>query len=112
MLGYLELVLVGAAGEIPDPAVDFLTKANRSAKTLLDLVNDILDLSKLAAGKMDVVLQPCTISELAEGAVTTMQPMADKIGVPLTVELAGNLPLLHTDDSESSKFWSTCCQTR
>ena len=97
VMGYLTLVLDGTAGEIPPTAVNFLTKANRSAKTLLELVNDILDLSKLAAGKMDVSLVPCSVAELVDGAVTTMQPMADQKGVPLGVSLPGGLPLLHTD---------------
>lgn len=97
VMGYLTLVLDGTAGEIPPGAEKFLTKANRAANTLLELVNDILDLSKLAAGKMDVSMQECTVTDLVEGAVTTMQPLADQKGVPLVVERFEGLPPLHTD---------------
>lgn len=97
VMGYLTLVLDGTAGEIPAGAEKFLRKADRAAHTLLELVNDILDLSKLAAGKMDVSMQECTVEELVEGAVATMQPLADQKAVPLLVDSFDGLPPLHTD---------------
>jgi signal transduction histidine kinase len=90
-------VLDGVGGEIPPVARGYLEKARRAGQTLRTLINDILDLSRLAAGKMDVNLQPCSIPEIVDGVLNTIQPLADQKGVPVEVELAPDLPPLTTD---------------
>jgi signal transduction histidine kinase len=97
VLGYVRIVLDGIDGEIPPAAHDRLKKAHRAGERLRDLVNDILDLSKLAAGKMEMDPRPCTVPEIVDGVLNTIQPLADQKGVPVEVELAPDLPPLTTD---------------
>ena len=97
ILGYQSLVLDRFRDELPEKARAYLTKAHRAAETLRTLINDILDLSKLAAGKMDVDLQPCTVAQIIDDVLNTIQPLADEKGVPLAVEIAPDLPLVSTD---------------
>jgi signal transduction histidine kinase len=97
IVNYVELVLDGVGGEIPPTAHGFLEKARRAGQTLRTLINDILDLSKLAAGKMDVNLRTCSIPEIVDGVLNTIQPLADQKGVPVAVELPADLPPLTTD---------------
>jgi signal transduction histidine kinase len=97
VVNYVELVLDGVGGEIPPAAHGYLEKARRAGQTLRTLINDILDLSKLAAGKMEVNLRPCAIPEIVDGVLNTIQPLADQNGVPVQVELPPDLPPLTTD---------------
>jgi signal transduction histidine kinase len=97
VLGYVGLVLDGIDGEIPPAAHDRLRKAHQAGERLRDLVNDILDLSKLAAGKMEMNPRPCTVPEIVDGVLNTIQPLADQKGVAVEVELAPDLPPLTTD---------------
>ncbi|HET7321301.1 MAG TPA: GAF domain-containing sensor histidine kinase, partial [Longimicrobiaceae bacterium] len=97
VLGYLTLVLDGTAGEVPERARVFLEKAGRAAATLRALVDDILDLSKLAAGKMEVHLRPCTLDEIVDDVLNTIQPLAEQRGIPLHVSSPEALPPLETD---------------
>jgi GAF domain-containing protein/CheY-like chemotaxis protein len=58
----------------------------RAAKHLLALINDILDLSKIEAGKMDLHVEPFAIAPLVEDVVTTIRPLAEKNGNRVVVE--------------------------
>lgn len=97
IMGYQNLMADGAAGELPGKAQEYLAKANRGAQNLLLLVNDLLDLSKIAAGKMQMDLQPLTVAALLDEAFTTIQPLADARGIPLVVSVDDELPEFRAD---------------
>ena len=71
----------------------------RNGEHLLDLINDILDLSKIEAGKCTVELQTCSPSQIAAEVVSLMQVRADAKGLPLTLEVQGDIP---EDDHDRS----------
>jgi signal transduction histidine kinase len=97
ILGYHTLLLEGTFGELPEKAHAYLERANRGALTLRTLVDDLLDLSKIAAGKMELDLQPCSLSDVVEQAVSILQPAAAEKGIPLVVDGVGRLPPVRTD---------------
>ena len=76
ILGYQSLLLEGVVGEVPAPARSFLERAQRSTRTLLHLVNDVLDLSKLQAGKLELVVVPARMRAIVEEALATIEPLA------------------------------------
>ncbi|MFB2936041.1 ATP-binding protein [Aerosakkonemataceae cyanobacterium BLCC-F154] len=63
MLGFLKLVLEGMADD-PKEQMEFIQEAYRSALHLLDVINDILDIAKIEAGKMELELGPVVLEEL------------------------------------------------
>ncbi len=97
ILGYHTLLLDGTVGELPPETVPYVRKANRAAKTLQLLVDDILDLSKLAAGRMEVDLAPTTVEEIVAGVMNTIEPIARQKKVEVRVELDADLPPVITD---------------
>ena len=97
ILGYHTLLLEGNVGDLPPRATSFIRKANRAAKTLQTLVDDILDLSKLAAGKMEMNLAPIRLDEIIAEVMNTIEPMANQNGVQVQLELAPEIPTLTTD---------------
>ncbi len=74
-----------------------LIKIQTAGHHLLALINNILDLSKIEAGRMDLYLETFSIATLVQDVVTTMQPLMAKNGNVLHVTLAPDLPPLHTD---------------
>jgi signal transduction histidine kinase len=60
-------------------------------------VNDVLDLSKIEAGKIELRLQPVSFPQLVDDLFVTVRPLADQYGSPLTLEHAGD-PLQVTSD--------------
>lgn len=96
VLGYLDLVLDGGVGEVEEPARAYLVKAQRSGAILLNVVNDLLDLSKLSAGKMDLNFRSCSVSEIFDSTLTVIQPLATQKKVEVRVE-AGSDTHFQTD---------------
>jgi signal transduction histidine kinase len=97
VIGYQTLILDNTGGEMPLEARNYLRKANRAANTLRVLVDDLLDLSKIAAGKMELNLRDCTVADILEGALNTILPAAEEKGIPLLVSGADDAPALRTD---------------
>lgn len=97
VIGYQTLLLDGAAGELPERAIKYLGSSLRAAQNLLVLVNDILDLAKLAAGKMEVQLRPCALGEVVEEALATIRPLAEPKGIHVAVPSLEGLPPIETD---------------
>jgi signal transduction histidine kinase len=94
ILGYQSLLLDGVAGDLDDNARPFLEKAQRASRTLLHLVNDVLDLSKLEAGKTELVCRQVEIAEIVNDTLATMEPVAAAKAIRLTVSpLAPRAPL-------------------
>lgn len=68
-----------------------------SSRRLLDLINDLLDLAKIEAGRMDVHIGPMNVSDTLEGLVSLMRPQAEKRQIQLNLQIEPNLPLVQTD---------------
>lgn len=83
ILGSLDLVINKVAGELPEKATKMLQIAHVNSKRLQVLVNDLLDMEKLAAGKYDFNVQCCDLQQECQKALTTIQPFADKFQVEL-----------------------------
>lgn len=81
--GGLELVINQVLGPIPEKALSMLQVASQNSKRLQLLVNDLLDMEKLSAGKMDFELKPCDLELECQLAITQNQPYADKFSVQL-----------------------------
>jgi two-component system cell cycle sensor histidine kinase PleC len=69
----------------------------RSAEHLLALVNDVLDLSKIRAGKLPLRTEPVSLHEVAEGARMTVGAIATQRAVSLTIDVPASLPLVAGD---------------
>ena len=83
--------------EVASPLVPDLEKIRTSAKHLLDLVNDLLDLSKIEAGKMELYLETFDIVMLVEELTSTIQPQVEMGRNTFEVSYAGNLGVMHAD---------------
>ena len=92
VIGYSEMLLEDAAIEgNQEQAVQDLQKINGAGKHLLSLVTDVLDLSKIEAGKMELFNQVFDLSELIDEAVAICRPLCAKNANELIVERTGEL---------------------
>nr|WP_272955429.1 response regulator [Pedococcus badiiscoriae] len=81
--GALGLIAGGAVGSLPPKAQRMADVALNSCQRLVRLVNDILDVEKMAAGKLEFDLVPLPATEIVESAIAEMRAMADQAGVTL-----------------------------
>jgi PAS domain S-box-containing protein len=85
VLGYSTLLLERIYGPLNDKQVEGIERTQKAARHLLELVNDVLDLSKIEAGKIDLRLQPVEFPGLIEDLFVTVRPLADEHGSTLTL---------------------------
>jgi PAS domain S-box-containing protein len=86
ILGYSSLLLDRIYGPLNDQQVNSIERTHKAANHLLELVNDILDLSKIEAGKMELQLESVGFPELIQDLFVTVAPFAEQHGVPLALE--------------------------
>ncbi|HEV3050647.1 MAG TPA: PAS domain-containing sensor histidine kinase, partial [Longimicrobium sp.] len=86
ILGYSALLLDNIYGELNEQQVRGIERANAAAKHLLELVNDILDLSKIEAGKIDLEVQSASFPALVQDLFVTVRPLADEHGSELSLD--------------------------
>ena len=86
VIGYSTLMIDNIYGPLNEKQREGLQRTLRAARHLLELVNDVLDLSKIEAGKIELSMQPVNIPNLIEDLFVTVRPLADEHGTTLTFE--------------------------
>jgi len=89
VLGYSTLLLENIYGSLNEKQREGIERTQKAARHLLELVNDVLDLSKIEAGKIDLRLQPVGVTSLVDDLFVTVRPLADQYGSSLALEQEG-----------------------
>ena len=97
IIGFAELMLDQVPGEINDEQRQCLDDVLDSGQHLLGLINDILDLSKIEAGKVELRLTDIALPDVVESLRSAMMPILDARKQSLDVELEEGLPLVYAD---------------
>ena len=93
ILGYVDMLLHEEdIGNAPGHRVEAFRTIHRNGEHLLEIINDILDLSKVEAGKMTLEKVPCSPSDVVQDVISLMQVRADAKGLPLIAEYTGRVP--------------------
>jgi len=97
IIGYSEILQEDAAESSQEQLVPDLKKIEGAGRHLLGLINDILDLSKVEAGKMDVFIEEVEISSLLGEVGAIIRPLVAKNGNRLEVHVADDIGSIRTD---------------
>jgi PAS domain S-box-containing protein len=88
ILGFSQLLGSSGAGELNDRQQRFVGHIESSGRHLLALINDVLDLSKVEAGQMEVELEPIELQPLLDEAINQLRPLADAKPLELVLDPA------------------------
>jgi signal transduction histidine kinase len=91
IIGFSELLYDGKLGSVSEDQVDVLGDILKSARHLLQLINDVLDLSKVEAGHMEFHPERCRIETLALEVRDVIRPLAEKKALRLALEVPSTL---------------------
>lgn len=97
IIGFTRLVLRNTEGQLPELHRGDLQKVLMSAEQLLNLINGVLDLSKIEAGRMETLVEPFRLQEVIEVAMSTVEPMLNDGRVRLTARIGPDIPPIRTD---------------
>jgi signal transduction histidine kinase/CheY-like chemotaxis protein len=99
VIGVTEMLLEDARDLHRDDELEPLERVLRAARHLLELINDILDLSKIEAGRMDIHIEPFPIRPLVEEVVTTIAPLASKNDNKLVIRCPDDIGSMAADQT-------------
>ena len=97
IIGYSEMLQEDADDLGYEDLTPDLEKINSAGKHLLGLINDVLDISKIEAGRMDLFLETFEIAPMIQDVVTTVSPLIDTNDNTLTVTASDDLGEMHGD---------------
>ncbi len=98
ILGFAELLKDMAVNDAK--SARYVQNIITSGRNLLDLINDLLDLAKIEAGRMEVRSEPLSLSDLLEGLIGIIKPLAERKGISIVTSVGRDLPILQTDPAK------------
>jgi len=98
IIGFSEMMRSGYAGSLEDQQIGYATDITNSGEHLLQIINDILDLSKIEAGEQTMNEEPVEISNSVSSAFRIVQDRARAAKLDLRVDIQSGLPALLADD--------------
>jgi len=97
LIGYSALLLDGVLGEVNPRQRDALLRGRAAAEHLLALINDILDLAKIEAGKMPLRLEEVSLRDVTLEVTQQVEPMVRKKQLRFTIDIAPDCPPIYSD---------------
>jgi signal transduction histidine kinase len=97
IIGFADVLLQGIDGELNDMALNDIQLIHNSGKHLLALINDILDLSKIEAGKMELVREAVDIKDVAYAVLASSQSLVKDKPVEIITDVSDMLPPVYAD---------------
>jgi signal transduction histidine kinase len=98
IIGFGSVLDDGVAGELAPAQRHYVERILGSAEILLALINDLLDMSRIEAGKFSIDPHPTQLADVCEAVIHTVQPLADKKRIALACAPHDGLPRLVADE--------------
>ncbi|MFP5501279.1 MAG: sensor histidine kinase [Candidatus Sericytochromatia bacterium] len=97
VLGFGSILEDGLAGPMTDNQLAYVRKMESGAETVLALINDLLDMSRMEAGRFQLVPEPMRLHEEVDRVIASLAPLADRKRHDLQSEVPTSLPLVLAD---------------
>ena len=97
ILGFIEMLLDDLYGEVPESLREPLIDVQVNGKHLLNLINDVLDLSKIEAGRMELALSEYSVQDVIEVVCASLQSLAAEKGLKFSAGAQPEIPLAYGD---------------
>jgi signal transduction histidine kinase len=97
IIGFTGIMLQGLAGPLNPEQKKQMTMVQNSSRHLLALINDVLDISKIEAGQLDLSIASFELKPSVEKTVKLVMPLAEKKGIDLRLDIADDVGVITTD---------------
>lgn len=97
VIGFTGALCSGIAGPLNDKQMEYLGDIQSSGEHLLGMINELLDMSKIEAGKFEIKREPTDLAVLAQDSLRLIRREAEKGKVSIETEIPRNLPTLYAD---------------
>lgn len=97
IINFTRIVAAGMRGAVTEAQIEYLNRVYASGEHLLGLINDILDLSKIEAGRMEMYTETVRVHEIVRGAMSTAVGLTKNKPIELVSEVDDDIPLIVAD---------------
>lgn len=97
IIGFTGILLQGLGGPLNEEQAKQMSMVRNSAHHLLSLINDVLDISKIQAGQLQISCEPFDLSASIKKVVQTARPLAERKGLDLTIDIASEIGEMNGD---------------
>ncbi|MFH1155247.1 MAG: response regulator [Pseudomonadota bacterium] len=104
ILALSRVLMMQATAKLSTEEVNYLDIIERNGKNLLTLINDILDLSRIEAGRMDVNPKRFSLRLTLDNSIESIAPIAMEKGIEIRKDIPGDLPLIESDEIRVSQI--------
>lgn len=104
IIGYTDLLLDEVDGPLNDEQKASLKKVSANARHLLQLINDVLDISKIESGKIELRPKEVSLKDLIDGIMVTFEPMISKKGLTFSLEIEPGAEKLFVDEDKARQI--------
>lgn len=104
IIGYTDLLLDEIDGPLNEDQKASLKKVAANARHLLQLINDVLDISKIESGKIELRLKEVDLREIIEGIMVTFEPLIIKKGLKFSLSIESGAEKLYVDEDKTKQI--------
>ncbi len=104
ILGYTELILDKIYGDVPEKIEKTLVRLEKNGRHLLNLINDVLDISKIEAGRLTLTLDDYSLGELVNTVLISVEGLAAEKGLKLSTSIDKDLPIGRADQQRIAQI--------
>ncbi|MGE5602753.1 MAG: sensor histidine kinase, partial [Nitrososphaerales archaeon] len=95
--GFVEIILMGKTGPVTELQEDFLKTVRTQTTVLQRMIDDLLEFSRMEAGRIKLNLEEVSLSAIAHGVATKLAPLAEEAGLTLYMDFPDDLPTIDGD---------------
>ncbi len=97
IIGFSEMLIDGKAGDLNSRQLDYINDIHASGSHLLHLINDVLDISKIESGKIELLVESFSITKVIEEVIKVLKPIADKKFIDMELQSSGRIDMVCLD---------------
>ena len=106
IIGFVSFVLDGKAGPVNEKQQNSLFRVQRQSKRLAALINDLLDISRIESGRIQMKQEPISLLEIATQRIEEIRPQADEKSIQLSLIAPESLPMLIGDEERMGQVFT------
>ncbi len=103
--GYASILMTGKLGAIPDKVKERLEKINKHSDNLVKLINDLLDVSRIESGRVEMKMEECSVHQIVENVRDLLMPQMKEKKLNFVVEINPNVPSLLVDKNQFERIF-------
>jgi signal transduction histidine kinase len=103
--GYASILMTGKLGDIPDQVKERLGKINTHSDKLVNFINELLDISRIESGRVEMNFKDCEISDIVETVHDVLTPQLKEKKIKWSSKIDTNIPTLRLDDTQADRIF-------